>query len=41
MCTVLSVHTGNWVRKVVDDMKTKKENSKEDIKLYLYSAVRM
>lgn len=29
---------GNWVGKVLDDMKAKRNNSQEDIKLYLYSA---
>ena len=38
---VLFVYVGNWVSKVVSDMKSKRDDPKSDVKLYLYSAVRM
>ena len=38
---VLFMYVGNWVSKVVSDMKSKRDDPKSDIKLYLYSAVRL
>ena len=31
---------GNWIGKVMSDMETRKENSEDQMRLYLYSAVR-
>jgi hypothetical protein len=36
--TKKQITAGNWVGKVMGDMMDKKDNPKEDIKLYLYSA---
>ena len=37
---VMTCYAGNWVGKVVSDMKTRVEDPDNTMRLYLYSAVR-
>ena len=34
-------YVGNWVGKVVGDMVTRRDSQENDMRLYLYSAVRI
>ena len=34
------IESGNWLGKVLEDMKYRKADPQEDMRLYLYSAVR-